>query len=135
MAVLIGSSVFITAERRGLVVSNLLDFLPNEPSALATIVASELLFGVHRADSQARRVRREAFVEAILANFMVMPFDLPTARLHALLGSDLLSAGRRIGDHDRIIAATALAHGYDVLTDNPHDFDPVPGLVVRRPNW
>jgi predicted nucleic acid-binding protein len=135
MAVLIESSVFITAERRGLVVSDLLNVLPNEPSALSAIVASELLFGVHRADSPARRARREAFVETILAAFTVLTFDLPIARLHALLGSDLLSAGRPIGDHDRIIAATALAHGYDVLTDNPSDFVGVPGLGVRRPNW
>ena len=135
MAVLIDSSVFISAERRGLKPTDLLDVLPNEPSAIATISVSELLFGVHRADTARRRDRRSAFVEAVLASFEVLPFDLQTARFHAQLGSDLMSLGRPIGNHDRIIAATALARGYDVLTDNVREFDQVPGLVVRRPDW
>jgi tRNA(fMet)-specific endonuclease VapC len=135
VAVIIDSSVFITAERRGLNPLGLKDVVSDEPAVLATITASELLFGVHRADSPSRRTVREAFVEAILDIFPALPFDLIVARRHARLGSDLRSVGIKIGDHDLIIAATALANGYDILTDNPRDFDRVPGLVVRRPNW
>jgi tRNA(fMet)-specific endonuclease VapC len=102
---------------------------------IATITASELLVGVHHADSPSRRAAREAFVEAILDIFPSLTLDLPTARRHAQLGSDLRDNGVNMGDHDRIIAATALSHGYDVLTDNEREFGRVPGLVVRRPDW
>jgi predicted nucleic acid-binding protein len=135
LAVLIDSTVFITAERRGLRPDDLLAVVPNEPSALSTISISELLYGVFRADTANRRDRRTAFVEAVLASFEVLPFDLSTARIHAQLGSDLHALGRPIGNHDRIIAATALVHGFDILTENVREFDQVPGLTVRRPAW
>jgi predicted nucleic acid-binding protein len=34
-----------------------------------------------------------------------------------------------------MIAATALAHGYAVLADNPRDFGRVPGLEIKQPVW
>jgi hypothetical protein len=37
---------------------------------------SELLHGVHRADSEARRARREYYVERIIELLPVCPFDL-----------------------------------------------------------
>jgi tRNA(fMet)-specific endonuclease VapC len=40
-----------------------------------------------------------------------------------------------IGLHDIEVAATALTHGYGVLTDNVRDFERVPGLIVRQPVW
>jgi hypothetical protein len=50
------------------------------------------------------------------------------ARTHARLWAQL-AAGTPVGAHDLLIAATALAHGYAVLTDDPRDFGRVPGLV------
>lgn len=40
-----------------------------------------------------------------------------------------------MGAHDLLVAATALAHGYAVVTENPGHFHTVPGLVVRTPLW
>lgn len=42
---------------------------------------------------------------------------------------------RGIGLDDLLIAATALANSYDVLTDNVREFRRVPDLAVRRPTW
>jgi tRNA(fMet)-specific endonuclease VapC len=39
-------------------------------------------------------------------------------------------AGKMIGAHDLLIAATALAQGHAVLTQNAKDFKRVPGLTV-----
>ncbi|MCL4466577.1 MAG: type II toxin-antitoxin system VapC family toxin [Chloroflexi bacterium] len=135
MAQLIDSSVFIALERQRQPLSVLAQAAPDEPVALASITASELLTGVHRADSPQRRLRREAFVEAILDVVPVVPFDLRVARTHAELWAHLASAGQLIGAHDVLIAATALAHGYIVLTQNLREFERVPGLVVRQPVW
>jgi tRNA(fMet)-specific endonuclease VapC len=135
VAQLIDSSVFIALERRGQRLHDLAAVVPDEPLALASITASELLAGVHRADSPERRLRREAFVEAVLERVPVLPFELRTARVHARIWAQLVSGGRSIGAHDLLIAATALAHGYAVLTQNRREFERVPGLVVRQPNW
>ena len=48
---------------------------PSEDVGMASITASELLHGVHRATAE-HRARREAFVEAVLAAFPPFAFDL-----------------------------------------------------------
>lgn len=100
-----------------------------EEVAIAAITASELLHGVHRADSN-RRAQREAFVEAVLATFPILPFDLLAARVHARLWATLATAGTDVGAHDRIVAATAMAAGWRVATGNTRHFAPVTGLDV-----
>ena len=135
MGELIDSSVIIALERRGLGVTALLAIVPDEPAALASITAAELLTGVHRADTAERRTRRKAFVEDVLEQFPVLPVDLDVARIYARIWAQLAMEGRMIGMHDLLIAATALAHGYTVVTDNVREFERVPGLVVRRPAW
>ena len=132
MGQLIDSSIFIALERRGMSLREL-RIADDQPVALAAVTASELLMGVYRAETPERRTRLEAFVERILATIPVLAFDLPVARLHALLEHDLRARGLRIGAHDTMIAATALAYGYDLLTDNVRHFERVAGLNVRRP--
>jgi tRNA(fMet)-specific endonuclease VapC len=135
MAILIDSSVFIALERRGLPIERTLTLVGTEEAALASITAAELLFGVHRSDSPARRLRRETFVEALLDALPVLPFDLRAARVYARLAVQITTAGQPIGAHDLQIGATALAHNVGVLTWNVRDFQRVPGLVVQQPNW
>jgi tRNA(fMet)-specific endonuclease VapC len=43
----------------------------------------------------------------------------------------LAARGQLIGGNDMWIAATALAHGYGVVTNNAEEFRRVPGLVVE----
>ena len=135
MAQLIDATIFITLERRGQQTLDLSAIAPDERIGIAAITTSELLVGIHRADSPERRLRREAFVEAILERMLILPFDLRVARVHAQLWAQLTAAGEMVGAHDLLVAATALAHGYSVLTDNLRGFQRVPGLVVRRPTW
>ena len=135
MAQLIDTSVLITLERQRRPLSDLAAAAFNEPMALAAITASELLVGVFRSHTPQRRARREAFVEAVLESVPIMPFDLNVARVHARIWAVLVAAGQTIGSNDSMIAATAMAHGYTVLTDNVRDFSCVPGLEVRQPDW
>lgn len=135
MALLIDSSVLITLERRGASPFALRAAAPDEPAAIAAITASELLAGVHRADSTERRARRRAFVEAALGVFTVVPFDLRAARVHAQLWSDLAGRGSAIAPNDLQIAATAIAYGCWLMTENLRDFERIPGLDARAPHW
>jgi len=136
MAYLIDSSVFITLERQRRPLGDLaLVASSDEPVALAAITASELLVGVHRADTLERRLRRETFVEAVLALLPLIPFDLQVVRVYARVWAELLNRGQLIGSNDLMISATALAHGYAVLTDNLRDFERVRELSIQQPIW
>jgi tRNA(fMet)-specific endonuclease VapC len=133
MGQLIDSSILIAAERSGRGMQELADIAPNEPVAIAAITASELLMGMHRARTEEQRLRREAFVEGILALLPVLPIDLRVARTHARLWAVLDAQGQPIGAHDLWIAATAITYGYIVCTHNRREFGRVPGLEVRGP--
>ena len=135
MGQVVDSSVFVRLERSGRGPEDLRTILAGEPFAISAITASELLTGIYFAESAERRSRREEFVEAMLEDVEILPVDLNVARVHAELWAHLSTAGQMTGAHDLLIAATALAHGDGVLTDNVRDFDRVPGLEVRQPDW
>ncbi len=128
--VLLDSSIVIAAERRrvdlGSVTAGRLDL-----TFLSAVTASELLHGVHRADSPRRQLARSAFVEAVLAAFPVLEIDLATARVHAKVWADLQASGSLIAAHDLWIAATALAHSLTLMTANAREFARVPGLALE----
>ena len=144
MGTLLDTTVFIQMERRlsalppstamSDVLSRLSSALGNdELVGMASITASELLHGVHRA-TVPHRVRREAFVEALLVSFPPLPFDLACARAHARIWADLAASGTDVGAHDRIVAATAMAAGWQVATANTRHFDRIAGLTVVAPS-
>lgn len=95
---------------------------------ISSVTASELLVGVHYAHNDAVKSRRTAFVEHILKSIPVLGFNIEEARIHSALYASLAQKGQMIGAHDLIIAATALAHGCAVLTENIREFSRVPGL-------
>lgn len=130
MGTLIDSSVLIAAERRKLDIDDALGAHTEEPVGIASITASELLHGVHRAATIAQRQLRESFVERLLAVLPVFPFDLGTARIHAALWAGLASKGASVGSHDLLIGATAIALGYRVATRDRRSFAKIPGLEV-----
>jgi tRNA(fMet)-specific endonuclease VapC len=133
MGLLIDSSVLIDLERRDQPVSTLKEL--DEPLAMSSIVLSEFLFGLHRAATPQQRNRRQAFIEEALDLIEVLPFDQQAATMHARIWADLATSGQLIGPHDFIIAATALAYKYTLLTLNIREFSRIPGLEVRQPAW
>ena len=135
MALLIDSTVLIGLERRGRGASAFGSVTREEDLAIAAITASEILVGRYNADSPQRRITRERWVEDALGRLPLLPFELAVARQYAKLWADLSAGGSMIGLHDIQVAATALTHGYGVLTDNVRDFERVPGLVARQPAW
>ena len=128
MALLIDTSVLVALERGHLSWEALIQRAGDDEVAVAAITASELLHGVHRADSALRRGRRERFVEAILTRVPVLPFDLEVARVHARLWADLAAKGVGVGAHDLLISATVLAGGHRLLSRNERHFRRVDGL-------
>ena len=128
MGIILDSSILIAFERKRFDLERLL--ADRFPAALAAITAAELLIGVHRADTPARRIRREEFVENILARMPIIPFDLVPARLYAARFAELAGRGEMIGDRDLQIAVTAIGMGYELGTLNVREFNRVSGLAL-----
>ncbi len=97
---------------------------------MSAVTASELLVGVERANTAEHKAQRGAFVEYLLANIPVLDFSLPVGRTHARLLA-ALPKNLTAGAHDALIAATAVHHGYALLTRNVADFNIFSGLKVE----
>jgi len=97
---------------------------------MSAVTASELLVGVERANTAERKAQRGAFVEYLLANIPVLDFSLPVGRTHARLLA-ALPKNLTAGAHDALVAATAVHHGYALLTRNVADFNIFSGLKVE----
>jgi tRNA(fMet)-specific endonuclease VapC len=128
---LIDTSALVAIERRGVRPEVLFESFADRRAAIAAITVSELLHGVHRADTAVRRGQRERFVEETLAVFPVLAFDLETARVHGRLWADLSRIGQTIGAHDLLIAATAVHHGLGLVTVNEREFRRVSGVEIH----
>lgn len=131
MGLIIDTCIFIEAERH----SKLIDF--NKWSEfgdtyISAMTVSELLMGVHRANSKARHIKRSAFVEAIIGKIPILDFTKDTARIHAELFAYLAEEGKLIGSHDLIIAATAMVNDCALLTKNHDEFNRIPGLKIAN---
>lgn len=104
----------------------------DEPFGISVIAVSELLHGVHRADSEKRRLRREAFVEMVIEILPIYPFDLGAARIYARVWSSLANKGINIGAHDLMIASTGISLGFSVVTSDIRDYGKIEGLKVEQ---
>ena len=129
MGILIDTDVWVLAEKSGGTLG-LARWSAYGGAYMSAVTASELLVGVERANTAQRRARRGAFVENLLATIPVLEFTLPLARTHARMIA-ALSKSVTAGAHDAIIAATAVHHGYGLLTRNVADFKIFQGLKIE----
>ena len=129
MGILINTDVWVLAEKSGGTLG-LARWSAYGGAYMSAVTASELLVGVERANTAQRRARRGAFVENLLATIPVLEFTLPLARTHARMIA-ALSKNVTAGAHDAINAATAVHHGYGLLTRNVADFKIFQGLKIE----
>ena len=129
MGVVVDTSVFVSAERlrRSLDLSR---WQQHGIAFVSAVTVSELLVGVHLANTESRRHERSRFVERVLSTNPVLDFTESVARVHAKVIAELRRQGTPVGLSDTMIAATALFHGAAVLTGNIRDFQQVSGLTV-----
>jgi predicted nucleic acid-binding protein len=133
---LIDSTLLIHAERNRLtparLIAELLERWGDVELAISAMSAGELLHGCWRADSPARRARRQEFVEAVLAALPVVALTLPIMRVFAEVDARLCTSGSKLPTSDLLIGATALCRGDEVVTGNTRHFDKIPGLTVHQ---
>lgn len=132
MGVIIDTSEMIAFERQAGRIEDIVSSRSSEPCAISVITVAELLHGVERADTEARKLSRQAFVERTIDFFPVIPFDTSIARIYARLWASLASKGNAVDPHDLIIAATALSMDYTLITRNIRDFEKIAGLKIEK---
>lgn len=100
-------------------------------SAVSIITIAELRWGVLMASDDETRSRRLDTL-ASASRLEPLPIDEPVAAAWALLRQRLKAAGARMELNDSWIAATAIAHGWPVVTQDDGFPDGVAGLQVIR---
>jgi tRNA(fMet)-specific endonuclease VapC len=90
-------------------------------------------FEVKRGLLLSQAIRQQAQFQQVCADNLIVPLTEPIIELAAELYADLYRQGQLIDDADILIAATALIHGYRLITDNVRHFARIPNLVVE--NW
>lgn len=132
MGIIFDTSVIIAIERSRESLDALTAGREDECFGVSAVTAAELLHGVERADTEDRRLRRQAFVEKVIESFPVFPFDLIVSRIYARIWAAIARKGLVVGAHDLIIAATAMSLDYTVVTVNMRDFEKIPGIKLER---
>ena len=123
-AALADTSVFIGQEQAR-------PFRGDLPPSLAVsyVTVAELTLGVLNAAPENRSSRLETLIR--VRGFEPIPVDDRVAVAWAELRRALRGAGHRLAGNDAWIAATAVAHGMPLLTQDS-DYADVPGLEVIR---
>jgi len=102
----------------------------DQDAALSAVGLTELIHGLYRVKTPAMRLRRESFLNELLADLTVYPYTKETAMLAGKLDGEQQSKGVVIPFGNLLIGATAMSLGYSVLTVNLRDFRRIPGLSV-----
>jgi predicted nucleic acid-binding protein len=129
MGLVIDTDVWVLAEKSGAPL-NLSRWANYQGAYMSAVTASELLVGVERANTAERRAQRGAFVEHLLVNIPILDFSPSVGRTHARMIA-ALPKNITAGAHDALIAATAVHHGYALLTRNVADFRIFSGLNLE----
>jgi predicted nucleic acid-binding protein len=124
---LLDTSVFIASESRRTLAT---DRLPAR-SAVSVVTVGELRWGVlMAADDEVRSRRLDTLAHATRLD--PLPVDEQVAAAWALLRQRLKAGGTKMEVNDSWIAATAIARGWPVVTQDDGFPTGIPGLTVIR---
>ena len=106
-------AIAMLAQRQPVVVR--LSSVAPEELGLSVLVIAELLFGARRSARVRQNVAR---VQALEAQFPVLPVTLPIVERYGFVRAELTARGVAKSDFDLVIACTALEHGATLVTND-----------------
>ena len=133
MGIIFDISEIITLERNRQEIEEIIRGREDESFGISVVTVAELLHGVERADTETRKIKRQAFVEKVIEFFPVYGFDVTIARIYAQIWATIAKKNLTVGAHDLIIAATAISLNYTIVTSNLRDYKKIEGLKVECP--
>ena len=134
MGIVLDSTVFIAAERKGMsarqALAEIALRLPGERAAISVITLTELAHGAARADTLARHTLRREFIDELMTAVPVHSVTDAVALRAGQIDGQSTAKGVRLALADLLIGVTALDLGYSVATANVRHFNLIPGLGV-----
>jgi tRNA(fMet)-specific endonuclease VapC len=94
------------------------------------VTVGELFEGAFRSAAKERHLIN--IEERVLPAVMILPFDLPTARVFGMIRAELEGDGDILPDADLQIAATAIFHDLELVTGNIRHFQRIPNLRLNH---
>ena len=101
-----------------------------EELSISVITLAELRYG---ADCSTGRDANHRAIDDFVSGVTVLPVDASIARVFGEIKADLRRQGKLIEDFDLLLAATALANGLTLVTNNVAHFERVAKLPLS--NW
>lgn len=102
-------------------------------SAIPAPVIDELQFGVSRIVAGERQKMYQAWLETLMADFLIIPLDGLCAQWHGRERARLTAIGRPPSLFDGLIASIAVVNELVLVTRNTADFEGFSG--IRLQNW
>ncbi|CAN5139614.1 type II toxin-antitoxin system VapC family toxin [soil metagenome] len=130
MTYLLDTDIIIYHLNGVIAAQSLLLRLREDGIAMSAISYMEAVEGFAR-DSNPAHIRRQ--FDALAGRIPVLSFSDAEAEQSAYIRAALRQQGRRVRSRalDLMIAATALQHDMTLVTNNPGDYDDIPGLSVE----
>lgn len=100
------------------------------PIGISVISYGELIFGAQKSQQLNQNLAK---VHQLRNIYPLINVDAPVMECFGSLKAGLQTQGTTIADFDLLIGASALTHGYQVVTNNIRHFEKIPGLGLQ--NW
>ncbi|MCF8145344.1 MAG: type II toxin-antitoxin system VapC family toxin [Deltaproteobacteria bacterium] len=103
--------------------------IPREEQFTSAVVIGELYKGAYRSQARDRHITN--IEQRILPSVTVLAYDTAIAKVSGRIRAQLEEEGMIVPDADLQIAATALAHGLELVTGNTRHFSRITGLKIN----
>ena len=134
MGLVLDSSAAVAAERTGINPRRLLENIAlrtgDDEIAISVVTLLELTHGVYRADTPARKEKRQRFLDELMSAIPIQPVTSSVALRAGQIDGESQAKGVLIPLSDLLIGVTALELGYEIGTGNVRHFRLIPGLKV-----
>ena len=102
--------------------------MPTSSIKIPSMVAAELLFGAEKSNKREYNLK---IFKSFLSIYEIIPFDESAAEHYSRIRAELERSGVMIGGNDLVIAATTLASGGTLVTNNTREFSHIKGLLIE----
>lgn len=102
----------------------------NDPIRISAVTLMELYYGAYKSQKVESNLAKVKTIESAMD---IIPVGPEVVHIFGLLKSNLEKAGTPLDDFDLILASTALAHNFILVTNNEKHFGRIDGLAFE--NW
>lgn len=106
-----------------------MEYIGFENCGISEITLAELQFGAEKSD---QRDENHRTIDVFVSDLRIYPIT-PAIRLYAKEKARLYKTGKKIGDFDLLIGATAVVNDLELITNNTKHFERIDNIVLD--NW